>query len=230
MKATTNMALLIGALSLVPIWIWTESSSKDAEAQFPLEQHTNKTLSRRIGTPPETGAIKFAGDFSKFQESHPIPKYVHVNAEPAASIELPFEKKLMKGYQLPEGEMEDIMMGNALWMSNSINEYEDQADADQEARALGHIFALAAERALSQVGTGARLNGITCGIRICIGMLNGGTEREYSDWAMAYAQSPELIGLGLQTRVVPTSDRSSIFRFAFTVKPYLYARDRDNHD
>ncbi|MES2671451.1 MAG: hypothetical protein V4673_13695 [Pseudomonadota bacterium] len=165
------------------------------------------------------GSRQFAG--TEYSISSTVP-----SAREKDSLELPFERRLMKGVQLPEGDMEDEMITNALSSNQPIKEYEREShvDPDPDIRSQTRIYSLAAEQAILASQTPVRLDGLACGSRICMGVISGGSEKDYTDWAFAFSQRPEAIGLGLTSVVAADKQRRTSLRFAFTTQPFLYAR------
>ena len=142
------------------------------------------------------------------------------------SIELPFERRLMNGKQLPEGDMEDAMIASALSSNHPVKDYEKESyfGASPEARSLTQVYTLAVEEAILDNGKPLQLDGLACGIRICMGVISGGNEEDYIKWSSVFTQRPEAIGLGLTTVVAPGIATELNLRIAFTVKPFLYMR------
>jgi hypothetical protein len=151
-----------------------------------------------------------------------VPSFIR-SAGNQDRLELPFERRLMEKNQLPDGDMEQMMISRALSSHHPVKEYEKEshADPDPDIRSLARIYSLAAEQAILTSRTPVRLDGLACGSRICMGIISGGTERDYTEWAYVFSERPELVGLRLTTIVSHETAGRSILRIAFPTRPFL---------
>jgi hypothetical protein len=138
-------------------------------------------------------------------------------------MELPFERRLIGKNRLPEWDMEQMMISTAISSHHPVKEYEKEshADPDPDIRSQTRIYSLAAEQAILTSRTPLRLDGLACGSRICMGIISGGTERDYTEWTHVFSNRPELAGLRLTTMVSHETAGRLILRIAFPTLPLL---------
>lgn len=138
--------------------------------------------------------------FTSPQAVAPARAAAHSAQRPDGELALPFETAYTGARMFDLVGIENLL--DAEDFPRRIQQLGDEAQADADAQALTAVYRAAAERASVAGGGALRLQALSCGVRVCIGMLVGGDAAAQGDWASHFHREA---GLGVAFRYRATT-------------------------
>jgi hypothetical protein len=136
---------------------------------------------------------------------------------PADPLLLPFEAALLAG-RTPTAGNEDELMSLALSAELPADLYAAESMVDPDARAQSELFGRLAREAAASINDRVEVQGLVCGIRLCLGTVQAETELDYTLWSDAFFLRPAFSGISLQSTAHRSENGMTTVRFGYWLK------------